>query len=158
MVGIFSRFSAGRSGHRRTKSALEVGEALPQNTDVGDSNPVTVSLPVSHGIEVAVEFKPVAHPVEPLTRDQPVKCPLPEPSILNDGRIWKERMSSAGARVRADLPVVKEGSHLESGASGTKPLSVQPRRVILPSVSAPEHNLITLLEECNAAGSQSGGE
>lgn len=61
----------------------EVGEALPQNTDVGDSNPVTVSLPVSHGIEVAVEFKPVAHPVEPLTRDQPVKCPLPEPSILN---------------------------------------------------------------------------
>lgn len=67
-------------------------------------------------------------------------------------------MSSAGARVRADLPVVKEGSHLESGASGTKPLSVQPRRVILPSVSAPEHNLITLLEECNAAGSQSGGE
>lgn len=61
----------------------EVGEALPQNTDLGDSNPVSVSLPVSHGIEVAVEFKPVAHPVEPLTRDQPVKCPLPEPSILN---------------------------------------------------------------------------
>lgn len=38
---------------------------------------------VGHGIEVAVEFKPVEHPAEPLTSDQPIQCPLPEPSILN---------------------------------------------------------------------------
>lgn len=37
----------------------------------------------SHGIEVAVEFKPVEHPVEPLDNDRPIQCPLPEPSILN---------------------------------------------------------------------------
>ncbi|KAJ0954762.1 hypothetical protein HanRHA438_Chr00c08g0847411 [Helianthus annuus] len=36
-----------------------------------------------HGIEVAVEFKPVDRPIEPLDLDQPVPCPLPEPSILN---------------------------------------------------------------------------
>jgi hypothetical protein len=32
---------------------------------------------------VAVEFKPVEHPVEPLDHDRPIQCPLPEPSILN---------------------------------------------------------------------------
>lgn len=37
----------------------------------------------SHGIEVAVEFKPVEHPIEPLDSDTPVQCPLPEPSILH---------------------------------------------------------------------------
>ena len=36
-----------------------------------------------HGINVAVEFKPVEHPIEPLDSDKPVQCPLPEPSILN---------------------------------------------------------------------------
>ena len=69
-----------------------------------------------------------------------------------DGRIWKERMSSASARMRTNLPVVKEGSHLESEAGGTKPHSnPPPKRTILPSISAPEHNIVTLLEECNAA-------
>lgn len=37
----------------------------------------------SHGIEVAVEFKPVEHPIEPFDNDRPIQCPLPEPSILN---------------------------------------------------------------------------
>ncbi|XP_072956878.1 uncharacterized protein [Typha angustifolia] len=154
MVGIFSRFSGGWSGHRRTQSAAEIGVTLaPPSAEVGGSNPVVTDA-AAHGIDVAVEFKPVEHPVEPLNRDQPVKCPLPEPSILNDGRIWKERMSSVGARVRTDLPVVKEGSD----ASGTKSRPPLPRRVILPSISAPEHNIVTLLEECNAAENRSAGE
>lgn len=34
-------------------------------------------------VEVVEEFKPVEHPSEPVGHDQPVKCPLPEPSILN---------------------------------------------------------------------------
>lgn len=37
----------------------------------------------THGIEEATEFKPVEHPIEPLDNDQPIQCPLPEPSILN---------------------------------------------------------------------------
>ncbi|KAF2305445.1 hypothetical protein GH714_005354 [Hevea brasiliensis] len=44
--------------------------------------PLHCSAP--HGIEVAVEFKPVEHPTEPFDSDQPIQCPLPEPSILND--------------------------------------------------------------------------
>ncbi|KAG6596706.1 26S proteasome non-ATPase regulatory subunit 13-like A, partial [Cucurbita argyrosperma subsp. sororia] len=105
MVGIFSRFSSSRTGHRRARSALDGREGLPsipETTGVSD----TTAAAASHGIEVAVEFKPVEHPIEPLDNDRPIQCPLPEPSILNDGRIWKERVSSL--RRMPDMPVMKE--------------------------------------------------
>ncbi|XP_038982299.1 uncharacterized protein LOC120110785 [Phoenix dactylifera] len=154
MVGIFSRFSGRRSRHRRANSAIEVGETMAPIAEVPGPTPPTAA----HGVQVAVELKPVEHPIEPLNNDQPVKCPLPEPSILNDGRVWKERMSSASARVRTNLPVVKDQPHLESEAGGRKPHSNPPKRTILPSISAPEHNILTLLEECNAAENWTTGE
>lgn len=151
MVGIFSRFSVGRGGHRRTQSALDEREVLPPNADVTGAAAVAAAAP--HGIEVAVEFKPVEHPIEPLDNDQPIQCPLPEPSILNDGRLWKERVSATVHR-RGDLPVMKEGGALESENVESRPRQRpnQSNRLILPSISAPEHNLLKLLEECNASG------
>ncbi|KAK2662633.1 hypothetical protein Ddye_001207 [Dipteronia dyeriana] len=150
MVGIFSRFSVGRAGHRRTQSALQdEREVLPPNLEVVTGT-ATATTAAAHGIELAVEFKPVEHPIEPPDNDRPIQCPLPEPSILNDGRIWKERVS-AGMRRRGDLPVMKE-EDLEPEAVGTKPRQIQYNRSILPSVSAPEHNLLNLLEECNTSG------
>eukprot|EP00257_Ricinus_communis_P016356 XP_015574513.1 uncharacterized protein LOC8278526 isoform X1 [Ricinus communis] len=125
MVGIFSRFSVGRAGHRRSQSALDEREVLPPNEDVARAATVTAAAP--HGIGVAVEFKPVEHPIEPLDSDQPIQCPLPEPSILNDGRIWKERVS-ATVRRRGDLPVMKEGGSLESESASIKPRPMQPNR------------------------------
>ncbi|KAL6911840.1 hypothetical protein ACP4OV_000645 [Aristida adscensionis] len=152
MVGIFSRLSAG--AHRRAMSAAEAVETLAPSMNAGEADPAAVPAESPHGIEVGVEFKPVEHPVEPVNLDQPVKCPLPEPSILHDGRIWKEKMSSVSARVRTDLPVVKEGSQLEpDSSSATRPRSGVPRRAILPSVSAPEHNILALLDECDVAES-----
>ncbi|CAF2099065.1 hypothetical protein BRARA_E01748 [Brassica rapa] len=143
MVGIFSRFSVGRSSHRRTQSAIDDKEVLAPNPDV-------TATTASHGIEVATEFKPVEHPVEPLDNDQPIQCPLPEPSILNDGRIWKERVS-ASMRRKGDLQIAKDEISAESDGSAPKPpRPSQPNRSILPSLSAPEHNLLNLLEECNA--------
>lgn len=53
----------------------DMREALPQS--------ITELVGSTHGIEVATEFKPVEHPIEPLDNDQPIQCPLPEPSILN---------------------------------------------------------------------------
>ncbi|GLU05352.1 hypothetical protein SLE2022_224550 [Rubroshorea leprosula] len=147
MVGIFSKFSVGRAGHRRTQSTLDEREVLPPNSEVATAATTAVS---THGIEVAVEFKPVEHPVEPLDSDQPIQCPLPEPSILNDGRIWKERVSAQ--RMRTDLPVVKGVGAPESEAAGRKQRPTQVNRLILPSLSAPEHDLLNLLEECNASG------
>ncbi|KAI4328012.1 hypothetical protein L6164_020409 [Bauhinia variegata] len=151
MVGIFSRFSVGRNGHRRTQSALDEREVLPPNSQAAAAAATSVPTTITHGIEVAVEFKPVEHPTEPLDNDRPIQCPLPEPSILNDGRIWKERVSQNVWR-RADLPVMKEGEALEPEGTGTKPRKSQSNRMILPSISAPEHNFLKLLEECNASG------
>lgn len=56
-------------------------EVLPPNSEVTGS--ATAAVTASHGIEVAVEFKPVEHPMEPLDNDRPIQCPIPEPSILN---------------------------------------------------------------------------
>jgi len=66
-------------------------------------------------------------------------------------------MDSASARARGDLPVVKEGTHLEPEAGGNKPRPSPPKRAISPSLSAPEQNLINLLEERDAAQDQNAG-
>ncbi|XP_073131798.1 uncharacterized protein [Henckelia pumila] len=146
MVGIFSRFSASRAGHRRAQSALV--ETTPTSEATAATTMAAAALGVPHGVEVAIEFKPVERPTEPLDSDQPVQCPLAEPSILNDGRIWKERVSSSVQR-RTDLPVMQEPPPTESETPTTKSRA---KRLILPSISAPEHNILKLLEECNASG------
>ncbi|XP_011082321.1 uncharacterized protein LOC105165125 [Sesamum indicum] len=151
MVGIFSRFSV-RGSHRRTQSALDEREVLPPSTEATATAGLTATASnATHGIEIAVEFKPVERPTEPLDNDQPIQCPLPEPSILNDGRIWKERVSS-GVQRRADTPIMQE----QTPAAEPETLGRKPRppsnRVILPSISAPEHNILKLLDECNASG------
>lgn len=56
-------------------------EASPPNPEIVSS--AAVPGTATHGIEVAVEFKPVEHPIEPQDSDHPIECPLPEPSILN---------------------------------------------------------------------------
>ncbi|XP_042442048.1 uncharacterized protein LOC122027201 [Zingiber officinale] len=150
MVGIFSRISGGW-GHRRAQSATDVRtSSAPIIEEVS-----AVHTAVNHGFEEAVEFKPVEHPSEPIVYDQPVACPLPEPSIINDGRIWKERRTSITGRAKADLPVVKDASCLES-RDGTKPMPNPAKRHISSSLSAPEHSIISLLEECNTSQDQAG--
>lgn len=70
--------------------------------------------------------------------------------MKQDGRIWKERVS-ASMRRRGDLQIVKDDTACESDGPASKPpRPPQPNRSILPSLSAPEHNLLNLLDECNA--------
>jgi len=57
-------------------------EVMPSNSEAVAAV-ASAATTTSHGIEVAVEFKPVEHPIEPLDSDRPIQCPLPEPSILN---------------------------------------------------------------------------
>ncbi|KAL8150509.1 hypothetical protein V2J09_020317 [Rumex salicifolius] len=143
MVGIFSKFSAIRSGHRRAQSAIEERVVMPPNLDANDANNVAASV-TSHGIQVAIEFKPMEHPFEPLDSDEPVHCPLPEPSILNDGRVWKERVSAASMRRRTDSSLTTADS---DGILRTKTDRLPSNNTISHSQSAPEHNFLDLLEE-----------
>ncbi|MCD9645758.1 hypothetical protein HAX54_034943 [Datura stramonium] len=147
MLGNFSRFSVSRAGHRRTQSALDEREVFPANSEEtgGAATLARASSVTSHGVEFAVEFKPVEHPIEPLDIDRPIQCPSPEPSVLNDGRIWKERGSALRIR-KPNVPVMQEGRAADSEAARTIPRPPM-NRVILPSISAPEHSLLKLLEE-----------
>ncbi|KAL8536423.1 hypothetical protein ACS0TY_011872 [Phlomoides rotata] len=147
MVGLFSRFSV-RGSHRRAQSVLDERVVLPPALDATAG--ATAASAAPHGIEIAIEFKPVERPSEPVDYDQPIQCPFPEPSILNDGRIWKERVSS-GVERGADTPTVQEQTTGEQQALLRKPRPPS-NRVILPSVSAPEHNILKLLDECNSSG------
>nr|GMC54078.1 uncharacterized protein LOC109149345 [Ipomoea batatas] len=147
MVGVFSRFSVTKAAHRRAQSSLDEREASHQNCEAAGASAVAGADPTAttHGIELAVEFKPIEHPVEPLDNDSPIQCPLPEPSILNDGRIWRERVSAVRGRI--DLPVMQqEGAAIEPEVAATKSKR-QTNRPILPSISAPEHSILKLLEE-----------
>lgn len=63
---------------------------------------------------------------------------------LQDGRIWKERVSTV--RKTADLPVMQQGAAVDPEAGGTAPRPPS-TRLILPSISAPEHSILKLLEE-----------
>ncbi|EPS61285.1 hypothetical protein M569_13516, partial [Genlisea aurea] len=147
MVGIFSRFSV-RGSHRRTQSAAadgrEGGAPGSGRKAAAASCRENISSAVGfpHGIEIAMEFKPVERPTEPPDNDQPIHCPLPEPSILNDGRVWKERRLSSS----------KEQNLAETQSlSARKPPRPPPNRPIMPSISAPEHNILKLLDESGAS-------
>eukprot|EP01018_Ginkgo_biloba_P005208 Gb_05962 [translate_table: standard] len=138
MVGIFSRLSGNRAGHR---SATSLDEKEATNSGNKDTLPSPVDI---HGVEPTEEFKPVDHLMEPPDKDQPVKCPPPEPSILHDGRIWKERLQ-ASARRRAELP----GTGIQSQGLHRRRHTVSSEHLIVPSFSAPEHTIRKLLDECN---------
>ncbi|KMZ65450.1 hypothetical protein ZOSMA_31G00360 [Zostera marina] len=135
--GLFSRFSGIKIGNRRTQNAIDVRVAASSSsrTEEESADPhalVTTSSSSSH----LMEFKPVERPTEPVIQDQPVNCPLPEPSILNDGRVWKERMS---ARVKRSSSFDSEISRSKSGSSV--------RHAISHSMSIPEKNSIDVLIE-----------
>jgi len=86
MVGFFSRFSGVKIGHRRTQSAADVRGEAPSSSRARDeeasADPPSL-VTTSSSSSRAMEFKPVERPTEPVIYDRPVRCPLPEPSILN---------------------------------------------------------------------------
>ena len=42
------------------------------------------------GVEYNAEFWPIEHPVEPPDEDQPVKCPMPDSSVIKVSPfIWR---------------------------------------------------------------------
>lgn len=58
-------------------------EVSSSSLEVAGDNSASAATATAHGIEIAIEFKPIEHPIEPLDNDRPIQCPLPEPSILN---------------------------------------------------------------------------
>ncbi|CAN6478911.1 unnamed protein product [Victoria cruziana] len=149
MVGIFSRISGHRtSAQHRPHSSLEDKERTAPD---GEMVVLVPSFSGVRAMQLGVEFKPIDHPTEPRDNDQPVRCPMPEPSILNDGRIWKERFAE-GMRRKNDIQVMKEDTETAEHPTQAvrKRHQTNPRdHVILPSFSAPEQHIIKMLQESN---------
>lgn len=70
--------------------------------------------------------------------------------LFQDGRIWKERITSATTRAMADLPVLENGSCLQSQDGGEESLLNPAKCPISSSLSVPKHNIDGLLGECIA--------
>jgi len=95
MVDMF-----GNRSSRRSAQFMEVKASRTQGITNGNQTNASKS---PHGVVPLDIFVPVEHPSEPLDVDQPMQCPRPEPGIMHDGRIWKERILAARARRRAEL-------------------------------------------------------
>ncbi|KAH7443380.1 hypothetical protein KP509_02G031600 [Ceratopteris richardii] len=93
-----------------------------------------------HAGQVADEFAPVDHPMEPPENDQPVRCPPPEPCIIHDGRLWKERLQLSMKR-RKELPFVTEASLESAHMRRQKSEHSNPS-----TMSAPPDTLLKLLD------------
>ncbi|KAM0964363.1 hypothetical protein ACFX2C_020418 [Malus domestica] len=48
-------------------------------------------------VEVDFEFWPVEHPLEPRDEDRPVKCPMPDSSVINEGGRKEKRFSESNS-------------------------------------------------------------
>ncbi|KAI5083336.1 hypothetical protein GOP47_0003079 [Adiantum capillus-veneris] len=100
MVGIFSRLSANKAVGLFSHGSLEGKQVIINAKEMA-------GLHVQHGVEPPEEFTPIEHPLEPMENDQPVRCPQPEPCIIHDGQILKERLHLSMQR-RRELPFVQE--------------------------------------------------
>lgn len=47
------------------------------------------------GVENEADFWPVEHPLEPRDEDRPVKCPMPQSSVINVSLCFKLSVSSS---------------------------------------------------------------
>ncbi|KAF7808453.1 uncharacterized protein G2W53_035196 [Senna tora] len=64
------------------------------------------------GVENEADFWPVEHPLEPRDEDRPVKCPMPESSVINDGGMQEKRLAES-VRKRTEISAAmadKEGT------------------------------------------------
>jgi hypothetical protein len=55
-----------------------------------------------NGVKHVEEFSPLPHPLEQTDIDRPVHCPAPEPCIVHDRKVWKQRVVAI-ARRRAEI-------------------------------------------------------
>ncbi|XP_054808938.1 uncharacterized protein LOC129311023 [Prosopis cineraria] len=62
------------------------------------------------GVESEADFWPVEHPLEPRDEDRPVKCPMPQSSVINEGGVQEKRFAeSIRKRVEASAEMAERG-------------------------------------------------
>ncbi|XP_027344250.1 uncharacterized protein LOC113856578 [Abrus precatorius] len=87
---MFMGFSCGDHFDEKESefSLLDESSATQQNS---------VIMEVHHlqGVDKNTDFCPVEHPMEPPDEDRPVKCPMPESSVINDDRMHEKKFAES---------------------------------------------------------------
>ncbi|XP_077236216.1 uncharacterized protein LOC143877838 [Tasmannia lanceolata] len=126
---------------------------IPRTDEVGNTG-CSATGGHGHGVELDVEFKPIEHPLEPLDEDRPVKCPIPNSSVLNDEGTRKERTAES-LRKRAESSAATEYGMVMVAAQPPVQ-AVRKRHHALtrnqsapPSFRSPQSNVLQILQEYN---------
>lgn len=137
-MGVFAKSPGGRCASRRPKHFLEdrvgskrISPAAALQTDT-----------------LFDSFEPAEEPEEPCEVDQPIQCPVPEPSIMEDGILWRARILASLQR-RNDIltaskerePVLRRGSF-----PNRRTQSRSKENFLFVAHSAPEYEVRKLLE------------
>ncbi|KAI5057557.1 hypothetical protein GOP47_0027572 [Adiantum capillus-veneris] len=134
---IITLFSCGKAVTH--EEAVKHGPMKKEEDETQISNEAVLSHP---GLEISSDNESVLtqHPMEPTEVDHPIRCPHPEPCIIQDGRALKERAPSM--KRRGQLPFITESEvQRQRWNRRSAPSDCQ----IYPAASAPEHSLIVAL-------------
>nr|AFK33742.1 unknown [Lotus japonicus] len=69
--------------------------SLIDETGATEQNSIIMEVHHHHhqGVDKNTDFFPVEHPLEPPDEDRPVKCPMPESSVISDERMHERRFA-----------------------------------------------------------------
>ncbi|KAG0578023.1 hypothetical protein M758_5G191300 [Ceratodon purpureus] len=143
MVGTFTKLACIRPSHRSKHQYFLV-------ENVGGKR-ISPSAGL-HGVPLLESFEAVDHPAEPSEKDQPVRCPPPEDSIVQDGQVWRERVARSLRRQIERFNTWQEGdvvgrSEIIMSNSGRPDHSNLREKNLFVAHSAPEFAVSRLLEE-----------
>ncbi|XP_061367055.1 uncharacterized protein LOC133310172 [Gastrolobium bilobum] len=70
---------------------------FPLIDEISATQESSIIMEVHHhrGVDKNTDFFPVEHPMEPPDEDRPVKCPMPESSVINDERMHENRFAES---------------------------------------------------------------
>ncbi|KAJ1430551.1 hypothetical protein SESBI_07692 [Sesbania bispinosa] len=70
---------------------------FPLIDDTSATQQSSIIMEVHHhqGVDKNTDFFPVEHPMEPPDEDRPVKCPMPESSVISDERMNEKRFAES---------------------------------------------------------------
>ncbi|KAI4357397.1 hypothetical protein L6164_001347 [Bauhinia variegata] len=104
-------FSCGEDFDKESGTVL-----IDDNRAMQQNNVIEVQHHHQHGDDNDADFWPVEHPVEPRDEDRPVKCPMPESSVINDGAMHEKKFSES-LRKRVEVPAKMANCNRERTAA-----------------------------------------
>ncbi|RDY00358.1 hypothetical protein CR513_16469, partial [Mucuna pruriens] len=102
-MGIFLRLQLFKDEKESEFPLIDETSAIVQQ------NSIIMEVHHLQGVDKSTDFCPVEHPMEPPDEDRPVKCPMPESSVINDERMHEKRFAESVRKRGETTRVVADG-------------------------------------------------